>query len=170
MSQSEPISRRHAAISMAACLHLALVLCGAAKVRLVSSENLAGRMLATYRAYSGSDNAYGFFAPAVASEWRGHFTVCRDDRHCTEADLPRGNAESAVLLSSLHGMLAYEGRDVLAASLAAAQFARAPEAKVIVVQAQVFVVPTMVEFRAGKRPGWRTAYAYAFTRVRPGRD
>jgi hypothetical protein len=158
------MSRRHAVITVAACLHLALVLCGAAKVRLLATEHPAGLALATYRAYTGSDNAYGFFAPGVASEWRGHFTVCHKDGRCTEADLPHGNAEAAVLLSSIHGMLAYEVRDVLAASLAAAEFARVPDAKLIVVKVQVYAVPTMTQFRAGQRPRWRTAYAYAFTR------
>lgn len=165
MSERSPMSRRHAATTAAACLHLALVLCGAAKIRLLSPQSAAGAVLATYRAYTGSDNGYGFFAPGVASEWRGHFDVCREDGRCTEADLPRGNAEANVLLSTIHGMLAYEVRDVLAASLAAAELARVPDAKTVVVRVQVYAVPTMAEFRAGRHARWRTAYAYAFTRA-----
>jgi hypothetical protein len=167
MSDDVPItmSRRHAAITVAACLHLALVVCGAAKVKLPSARRPGGLALATYRAYTGSDNAYGFFAPGVASEWRGHFEVCRANGRCFEADLPRGNPEAAVLLSSIHGMLAYDVRDVLAASLAAAEFARVSDARTILVKVQVYAVPTMAQFRAGQRPRWRTAYAYAFTRI-----
>jgi hypothetical protein len=160
MKQARLMSRGHAAMIIAACFHLALVLCGAAKIKLPAS-----RALSTYRAYTGSDNAYGFFAPGVAAEWRGHFDVCGAGGQCIEADLPHGNAEAAVLLSSIHGMLAYGVRDVLAASLAAAEFSRVPEAKVIVVKVQVYAVPTMAQFRAGERARWRTAYAYAFTRA-----
>jgi hypothetical protein len=165
MIQRQPMPRRHAAMLVAACLHLTLVVCGAAKLRLLAPGNAAGRVLATYRAYTGSDNAFGFFAPAVASEWRGLYEVCRDDGRCTEAEMPYGNPESAVLLSSIHGMLAHDARDVLAASLAATQFARVPDAKTIVVKVQVYAVPTMSQARAGQRARWRTAYAYAFRRA-----
>jgi hypothetical protein len=165
MIQRQPMPRRHAAILIAACLHLTLVLCGAAKVRLLPPGNPAGPILATYRAYTGSDNSYGFFAPAVASEWRGLFEVCRANGRCEEAELPYGNPETAVLLSSIHGMLAHDARDVLAASLAATQFARVPDARTIVVKVQVYAVPTMAQARAGQRARWRTAYAYAFTRA-----
>jgi hypothetical protein len=147
-------------------LHLALVLCGAAHVTLLPPDSPPGLALATYRAYTGSDNAYGFFAPGVASEWRGHFDVCRNG-HCTEADLAHGNAEAGVLLSTLQGMLARDVRDVFAASLAASQFARAPDATTIVVRVQLYFVPTMQQFRAGQIAQWRTADAYAFTRTRP---
>ena len=166
MNAPAPLTRRHAAATAAACIHLALVLCGAARVHLLSPQSPAGAALATYRAYTGSDNAYGFFAPAVASEWRGHFDVCRNGE-CTEADLTRANAEANVLLSTIQGMLAYEVRDVLAASLAAAQLARAPDATTIVVRVQVYFVPTMRQFRAGQTAQWRTVDAYAFTRTRP---
>ena len=165
MIQRLSMPRTHAAMLIAACLHLALVICGAARIRVLSQETVAGHALATYRAYTGSDNGYGFFAPAVASEWRGLFEVCRADGRCEEAELPYGNPETAVLLSSIHGMLAYDARDVLAASLAATQVARVPDARTIVVKVQVYAVPTMAQTRAGQRARWRTAYAYAFTRA-----
>lgn len=159
------MSRRHAAITIAACLHLVLVICGAAKIRLLSPETLAGTVLATYRDYTGSNNAYGFFAPGVAAEWRALFDVCDADGRCTEVEMPPGNPEQAVLLSSINGMLQHDVRDVLAASFAAAQFARTPDAKTVVVKVQVYAVPTMAKFRAGERVKWRTAYAFAFTRA-----
>lgn len=166
MNAHAPLSRKHAAATAAACIHLALVLCGAAKVTLLSPDSPPGFALATYRAYTGSDNAFGFFAPGVASEWRGHFDVCRNGE-CTQADLPHSNPEANVLLSTLQGMLARDVRDVFAASLAASQFARVPDATTVVVRVQIYFVPNMLHFREGQIAQWRTVDAYAFTRTRP---
>jgi hypothetical protein len=41
--------------------------------------------------------------------------------------------------------------------------AQAPGAAVVVVRAEAFLVPTMLEYREGARGRWQTLAAYAFT-------
>jgi hypothetical protein len=163
MNAGLPVRRAHALWVAAAAVHLALVICGAAKIELPETS-LPGRAVAAYRAYSGSNNGFGFYAPAVASELRATYRICREGKCAAAPRPPAMNREAALLLTSVYGV-----RDVLAASLAAAQFQRAPDAGVIVVRAEAFFVPTMEEYRDGKRPEWRTGYEYAFTRARTGR-
>jgi hypothetical protein len=52
----------------------------------------------------------------------------------------------------------------LAASWAATMFGRHPKARQVTIQFEEYEPPTMEEFRAGKRPRWRTTYAIAALR------
>jgi hypothetical protein len=157
--------RRRGVLIAAACVHLALVVCGAAGLVPLSGKYAAGRILAAYGDYSGANNAYGFFAPTVASEWRTTFTVCDREKHCVDVEPERPNAEGEVLLTTIDALYAEpEVRDLLAASRAAAAFGRYPTAQAIVVKGGVFDVPPMAAYRAGRRAQWRDVYGYAFRR------
>jgi hypothetical protein len=159
-------SRRHAAAVAVACLHLAIVLCGALRVSPVPENSAVGSALETYGAYTGANNAYGFFAPAVASEWRATFSICVDEQNCIPVAEEEVNREASLLFVTIDGLFAYEEvRDLVAASWAAAQFARFPHAKLVIVKAGAFVVPTMAQARAGRKPHWEDIYAFAFTRA-----
>ena len=148
----------------AAGAHLALVICGAAGITPVSRAHFAGRIIETYRAYSGANNGYGFFAPGVASEWRATFDVCNNG-HCIPAAEEQVAGESRLLLQTINSLLGEsEVRDLLAASHAARLFARYPHADAVMVKAGVFVVPTMAQYRRGARPQWRDLYGFAFRR------
>jgi len=148
----------------AAGAQLALVRCGAAGVTPVSPAHLPGRIIETYRAYSGANSGFGFFAPGVASEWRATFDVCNNG-HCIPATEEQVAGESRLLLLTINGLLGEsELRDLLAASHAARQFARYPHADAVLVKAGVFVVPTMAQYRRGARPQWRDLYGFAFRR------
>jgi hypothetical protein len=148
----------------AAGVHLTLVLCGAAGITPVSPAHFAGRIIETYRAYSGANSGFGFFAPGVASEWRATFDVCNDG-HCLPVTEEEVAGESRLLLLTIDGLLGESDlRDLLAASHAARQFVRYPHADAVLVKAGVFVVPTMAQYRRGARPQWRDLYGFAFRR------
>ena len=149
----------------AACLHLALVVCGAFRVTPVSRKLAIGRMIEAYRDYSGANSSYGFFAPGVAAEWHVAFDACSDPRHCVPMEEEQVGHEARLLLVTMDGMFAEDQiRDVMAASYAARQFARLPHANVVLVKAAMYFVPTMRQYRRGARPQWRDLYGYAFRR------
>lgn len=160
------MSRTHAALTGAACLHLALVICGAARVVPIPTWLPLGRAVETYREYTGANNGYGFYAPAVASEWATAFEVCEGaPARCSEAREEVPNREVGLLIATIDGMyMEDETRDLVAASWACLQFGRHPRAALVIVKPRVFDIPTMAEYRRGERPQWRTAYAYAFAR------
>jgi hypothetical protein len=148
----------------AAGAHLALVICGAAGITPVSPAHFAGRIIETYRSYSGANSGFGFFAPGVASEWRATFDVCNNG-HCIPAAEEQVAGESRLLLQTINSLLGEnELRDLLAASHAARLFARYPHADAVLVKAGIFVVPTMAQYRRGARPQWRDLYGFAFRR------
>ncbi len=151
-------------------VHLALVVCGALGYTPVSPNHFAGRIIETYRGYAGANNGFGFFAPGVASEWRATFDVCRDEKHCIPVAEEQVGREARLLLGTIDGLLGEsELRDLIAASYAARQFARFPDAEVVLVKAGVFVVPSMARYRLGQRPQWRHVYGFAFHRAASGR-
>ena len=158
--------RRHAAWIVAASVHLALVLCGAFRVTPVSRGHLAGNVIETYRDYSGANSGYGFFAPAVASEWQATFDACSDPAHCIPVDGERMSHEARLLLVTIDSMFAEDDlRDLVAGSYAARQFARLPHANVVLVKAAMYMIPSMEAYRRGKRPYWRNFYGWAFHRA-----
>jgi hypothetical protein len=154
----------------AAGVHLALVICGAAGYTPVSPRHLAGRVIETYREFTGANNGYGFFAPGVASEWRATFDICGAGMHCMPAAEEQVGREARLLLVTIDGLLGESDlRDLLAASYAARQFARFPHAEVVLVKVEVFALPSMAQYRGGRRPQWRKIYGFAFHRAADGR-
>jgi len=152
------------AAASGAAVHLAIVAAGAAGLR-PDSRTSAGALLETYGEYSGADNSYGFFAPAVAAEWRAAFDLYdAASGRWTTRTRPPTNRELALLDSTINGHFAREDlREALAASWAAAAMAERPDAAVVVVRAEAFLVPTMEEYRGGARGRWQTLAAFAFT-------
>jgi len=160
--------RRRTVWIAAACVHLMLVVCGAAGIA-VPRKFFAGRLLATYGDYSGANNGYGFFAPSVAPEWRTTFVVCTSEKLCIDVDHHPPNAEAEALLTTIDSMYTEpDVRDLLAASWAAVEFGRFPDAHAVIVKSSVFDVPSMAAYRAGQRAEWRNIYGYAFRRAVPG--
>lgn len=158
---------RHAILVVLAASHLGLVICGAARVQPIARPARLALGVETYRAWTGANNAYGFYAPAVASEWRTQFEICRTvTKRCFRADEERPTREAVLLLSTIDGMFVdADLRELLAASWAAAQLARFPTADVVLVKSQMYVLPTMNNHRQGQRPQWRTAHVFAFRRA-----
>jgi hypothetical protein len=152
---------------VAALLHFALVVCGAIYVPL-TGDSLLLNILGQYGDISGSSSSYGFFAPAVASQSRLSLTV--RDVHGNECgDALLADATSAADLragSILDGFPDFSDaqRRELAASWASAMFGRHPSAEEVVVVVEIEILPTMAEWRSGKRSTWSPVYKGAYRR------
>src|SRR5436309_1477604 len=97
------------AVRVAAVLHLILVSLGALRVIPFRASSWAGTILGTYSAYSGADNAYGYFAPSVASEWRAVFDLYdRASNRWTTTKWESSNPEVKLLLSTINGHFSLE--------------------------------------------------------------
>jgi hypothetical protein len=150
----------------AAILHLGLTVCGAAKLVPVPLKFPVGSAIAHYQAYSGSDNGYGFFAPGVASPKRvmvhGYHANKGEWVTTVETGVSR---ETELRLSTTAGLFSQEKyHEFIAASWAAWMFGNDPDASPVIVEIQVYVIPTMSEFRAGERPQWQTMEVFPFAR------
>ena len=161
------MTSRHLAWSIAAFLHLVLVVCGAASVTL-SGRNLALGILAQYSEFSGADTQYGFFAPAVASQCRAVLTLRdaegREWSDTLVADAAAGFGWRTSSAIDAIPRLPENLRRALAGSWAAVMFGRHPSAVEVVVVAQIELLPTMAEWAAGARPKWETLYSSTFVR------
>ena len=161
------MTSRHLAWAIAAFLHLVLVVCGAASVRL-SGRNLALGILAQYSEVSGADTHYGFFAPAVASQCRAMLTLRdaegREWSDTIVADPAAGFGWRTSSAIDAIPRLPENLRRALAGSWAAVMFGRHPHAVEVVVDAQIELLPTMAEWDAGARPQWESLYSSTFVR------
>jgi len=145
-------------------LHLVLVSFGAAGKIPISEASALGRAIEAYRAYTGADNAYGFFAPGVASERQVVLHVYLGDRWLSTSERFEG-LEPRLRLSTVAGLFADSDlREPLAASWAARAFGSFPKARLVLVEIKVHIVPSMREFRGGSHPRWRTEGLFSFAR------
>jgi hypothetical protein len=79
------------------------------------------------------------------------------------AEIP--NHEVRVRTASLlHLFLVPELRDPFAASWAARVFGRHPQAEAVAVRVEEYMLPTLEEYRDGKRPHWQPIYDATFAR------
>lgn len=148
----------------AALTHLTLVGFGAAGRVPISEQALLGRVVETYRAYSGAGNGYGFFAPGVAAERRVLLHVFSGGRWGAVAEAFDGVESSLRLLTTTGLMAKAELRQPLAASWAARAFGAVPDSSVVLVEVEVYLIPPMDEFRRGARPQWVTESIFPFAR------
>ena len=164
------VSTRQLSWIIAALLHFALVVCGAMYVPL-TGDSLLPNLVGQYGDMSGSGSSYGFFAPAVASQNRvslavrdAHGHECGDAQlvHATWADLRAGGMVDGVPDFS------DAQRRGLTASWAGAMFGRHPSAEEVVVGVESEALPTMAEWRNGKRSTWIPVYQGAYCRKEHG--
>lgn len=158
-------TRRRLLIAFAG-VHLILVACGAAGVRLFPAS-LPGEAVRVYGALSGADNGYGFFAPGVGPQFKTTFVMTdRNGRQWTDT-LQLGESHEANLrftgISTLLPSMGEEERQRVLQSFAAMMFGRHPKAATVVVRLELYGFertardvdyPTMDEFRRGVRPRW----------------
>jgi hypothetical protein len=160
----------HAFLVGLAATHLVLVACGAGGWTLVPDDTPANRWLRLYGELSGADNRYGFFAPAVGSQLRTLFTL-QDEQGRTWTDTHEhgrtheGNLRFGGLTDAAwaHGNL----DPVQLRSWAAAMLGRHPTATSVTICIQAYSVPTMSDYRFGKRPEWLPVYETTYARVGP---
>jgi hypothetical protein len=149
-----------------ALAHLVLVVCGAFDGMGLLKQAPGGPLLRLGTTLSGADTNFGFFAPAVASSKRPRFVLTEGEGQAREVRLDEApNHEVRVRAASpLHLFLVPELRDPLAASRAARAFDRHPQAHAVTVRVEEHVLPTMKEYREGKRPQWQPIYDATFAR------
>ncbi|WP_433928626.1 hypothetical protein AB3662_34850 [Sorangium cellulosum] len=151
-----------ALMTLAAAAHLGCVLLGALHVDPQRAGRL-GTVIAYHSALSGADSGYNFFAPSVGALPWARFQVT-DARGRVNADaLESGaNHEADLRVRSLVSLFLTEEdeslRRALAASLTGKVLARYPGAASVVVRLEICDLPSMEEYRDGKRPAWNLIY------------
>lgn len=158
-------SYRSRVVACAAVIHLALVVCGAAKLPLCPNR-LIGKIIGTYQGYTGSGMSYGFFAPGVASQrrviWHGYDE--RATKWTIDFEKP-ATREIDLRLSTIAGLFSQDdAHDVIASSWAAWMFGKHTDTSISIVEVQAYVIPTMRQYRTGLRPRWQVIEAFAFGR------
>lgn len=158
-------SVRHNVLLACAIIHLSLAGLSAAHLRPISDSRPAGRVLYAYCEITGANNNFGFFAPAVASQVRVRFTLCDKAGQCSLDSLATRSDEVNLKLHTMFSFFTVsEAQDLLARSWAAQMLARHPDAQSISVEAEMFQLPTMTEYSAGRRPEWPQFYRAVFAR------
>lgn len=150
--------------------HLALVVAGAAHLTSRLHGPVA-RGLRFYDALSGAGDSYSFFAPAVGPQVRARFTLSTPQGERTEETLEAGKSrEVGFRLGNLAGTVHVVARraDLQRAflgALAASRLGAHPEANLVQVSIEEWVMPTMAEYRAGARPRWISLHDATFVRT-----
>jgi hypothetical protein len=147
-----------------AVIHLGFVTAGACELDF----HRAGWAVAQVAALSGSDSAYGFFAPGVGSQLRATFQVVDKDGATSDELLPTSASREAKLRIADLIALFWTGdeglRRALAASWAGRILAKHPNAEGVMVHVDAYDLPSMAEYSAGKRPEWAPYYDATFVR------
>ncbi len=137
--------------------------------------NHAPPVVAQYAALSGTDSAYSFFAPSVGTQLRASFELTDAEGKTSTDVLTTGTSHEADLrIGDMVAIFSMVGQDLqrsLAGSWAGRVLARHPEAEHVVVRLDAYDLPTMAEYREGKRPEWSPYYEAEFVRrARQGAD
>jgi hypothetical protein len=149
--------------------HLVLVIAGAAHV----TSGLHGpfaRGLGFYQALSGAGDRYSFFAPTVGPQLRARFALSTPQGERFEETLDSGKSrEVGFRLGNVAGTIYIVAkrtdlRRALLGALAASRFGAHPEANLVQVNIEEWVMPTMAAYRLGARPRWRSLLDATFVR------
>ena len=128
----------------------------------------ANGVLAEYGALSGTDSAYGFFAPSVGTQLRVTFVLTDAAGAITTDILTTGVSKEADLrigdMVAIFWMDDHDLQRAMAGSWAGRMLARHPDAVRVAVHLDVYDLPTMAEYREGKRPEWDPYYEAVFVR------
>jgi hypothetical protein len=156
-----------ALLVVAAFLHLLSV---ALFIWTVFSEDLPGRLpiaLGFYKNLSGTFRDYAFFAPEVANDVKAGFLVTDTGGKQTFVNFEAKNREvgfryNCIITACMRDV---RGRDLFAQSWAALLLGRDSDFDRVTVMVKTLDVPYMRDYRAGKRPEWRTVYVGEFGRL-----
>lgn len=136
-----------------------------------SSPGSLGAALRTYRNVSGIFRDYTFFAPAVGSDYKAAFLL--EDAGGGGARLVDFYSDSREINFRYRcligaGMRNVDAQDLYARSWAALLLGSDPAAGKVTVMTRMYALPTMAEYRRGRRPEWKTIYAGEFIRRQSG--
>jgi hypothetical protein len=122
--------------------------------------------LRLYLNLSGSFRDYTYFAPSVASDMKAAFLVEDAGGRARLVNFTSANKEADFRYSCIINACMRQpwGRDLFAQSWAAALLGSEPEAERVTVIVGRHDLPTMEDYRRGRRPQWLTIYAGEFAR------
>jgi hypothetical protein len=128
----------------------------------------ASPVIAQYAALSGTDSAYSFFAPSVGTHLRVMFELTdAEGKKSTDVLTTGASHEADLRIGDMVAIFWIVDRDLqrsLAGSWAGRILARHPGAERVVVHLDAYDLPTMAEYREGKRPDWSPYYEAEFVR------
>ncbi|WP_437828150.1 hypothetical protein [Sorangium sp. So ce1153] len=149
-------------IVAAAAAHLGCVVLGALHVDPQKAGGL-GRVIAYHGALSGAGSGYNFFAPSVSALPWARFQVTDANGAARAEVLESGaNHEADLRVRSILSLFLQAEdeplRRSLVASWAGKMFARHPGAESVVVRLEICDLPSMQQYREGRRPAWDLLY------------
>jgi hypothetical protein len=162
--------RLRLALLIMAGAHLGLVVAGALEVH-PRGGGWVSRAIAEYEVLSGTEGFYTFFAPGVDTQLRPIFEVTDGSGAVSTDVLQRAaNTEVDLRIANMIGLSWYDDfRRTLEASWADVMFRRHPGAEQVVVRLDLCDLPSMREYREGRRPAWRVFDRATFS-PRAGRE
>lgn len=145
--------------------HMLLVLLGA--LELLPTPGKAGspsHLLTVYTELTGAGTDFSFFSPAVGSEIRVRFRRTDTEGAEEAIQLRTSNREVNARINTMlvSSMRVAELTQPLARSWAALILRSRSDAATVEVVAESYSVPSMSEYRAGRRPVWREIYQAEF--------
>lgn len=150
--------------------HLLIVVAGASHLTSRLHGSLA-RGLRFYDALSGAGDSYSFFAPTVGPQLRARFALSTPQGDRSEETLETGKSrEVGFRLGNLAGTIYISAkrtdlRRAFLGALAANRFGAHPEANIVQVNIEQWVMPTMAAYRLGARPRWRSLSDATYVRT-----
>jgi len=152
--------------TVAAAIHLALVAMSAAHFRFRSPA--VNEVAQAYGSFSGSGAGYGYFSPELDTVLRARFFLTDAEGRTFVDSLERGlNREArlriGVLVTSIgERLLDEKGRRDLAARWAGKMLYRHPDARRVSVLLEDYALPSLRDYPAHPRTGWRYVYRATF--------
>lgn len=163
--------RRRLLLLAAVACHLGLAVTGALGLCLWEAGPL-GPSLTYYRALSGTDSKYSYYAPSVRAPLRAEFTILDGGGEAVTTRLETGvTREADIRVEDLiqvfgHGRVDEPVRRQVAASLAAAMLARHPGAAAVQLDVVRRGLPTMSALRRGAEIRWQPVFRARIVRSR----
>ena len=157
---------RHKVYYIAATLHLGMVALFAAHfAESPLVDTTVGRTLSVAGNYTGSNNIFSFFAPGLSDQPYVVYTLKDNQGKEKLVDFTGRSAEFTSRINNIYGYLTIpESRTILTASLAQALLNQYPLSKQIRVTMVIQDIPTMEEYRLGRRSRWRFWFNRDFQR------
>jgi hypothetical protein len=160
---------KRALLISAAALHLSLIVISMTKPK-VDPHNSFWHALSWYGKLTGASATYSFFSPDIPRELVFHFTIYNPDQTSFETTIQQtANNEVDARLGNILRMIpkSYEHREIvrsMAASLSASMFRSYPDAAKVGIRTELFLLPSMADFRNGNRASLMPVYSAVFAK------
>ncbi len=157
---------KHIIYFILAAMHLVMVALFAGHfAKWGNIKNPVTQALAVVGNYTGSNNIFSFFAPAISHQPYAIYLTKDNNGNEVVLDLKGRSPEFANRVNNIYGYMALpEGGPAFSTSLAQAVFNRYPDVDTIRVAMVVQQIPDMVEYRRGERSRWRFWFHRDFAR------